>query len=176
MVFREPGGLGVWFDLCLLFKGGVWGELTHVTSSETKKRSATFVYPNAAPFASMAALLFRGAMVDCALGVMGGGTADLGLIGVEPTVTEYWSYPLSSMPGFFLSGIMKTLAVLGDWSVANSLVMWISVVLKPGFSIRTGTVRDGLRKARSRFRLAKISRPARTYIQNEIKIQHLVFY
>ena len=32
------------------------GELTHVTSKETKKRSATLVYPNAALFASMAAL------------------------------------------------------------------------------------------------------------------------
>ena len=32
------------------------GELTHVTSKETKKRRATLVYPNAALFASMAAL------------------------------------------------------------------------------------------------------------------------
>ena len=54
--------------------------------------------------------------------------------------------------------------MLGEGSVANSLVMWISVVLKlvKGFSIRTGTGRDGLLKARSCLRLAKISRPART--------------
>ena len=59
---------------------------------------------------------------------------------------------------------MKRLDMLGDGSVANSLVMWISVVLKlvKGFSIRTGTGRDGLLKARSCLRLAKISRPART--------------
>ena len=59
--------------------------------------------------------------------------------------------------------------------VANSLVMWISVVLKlvKGFSICTGTGRVGLLKARSWLRLAKISRPASTYIQNEIKMQHL---
>ena len=72
----------------------------------------------------------------------------------------------------------KRLDTLGDWSVANSLVTWISVVLKlvKGFSIRTGTGRDGLLKARSCLRLAKISRPARMYITNEIKIQHLVFH
>ena len=72
----------------------------------------------------------------------------------------------------------KRLDTLGDWSVANSLVTWISVVLKlvKGFSIRTGTGREGLVKARSCLRLAKISRPARMYIQNEIRIQHLVLY
>ena len=82
------------------------------------------------------------------------------------------------MSGFFLSGIEKRLDVLGDWRVANSLVIWISVVLKlvKGFSIPTGTGRDGLLKARSCLRLVKISRPARTYIQNEIKIQHLNSY
>ena len=62
-----------------------------MTSNEIKKRSATFVYPNAALFASIAALLFRCAMVECALGGMGGGASDLGLIGAEPIVTEYWS-------------------------------------------------------------------------------------
>lgn len=41
-------------------KGGrcMEGELTHVTSIETKKRRATLVYPYAALFASTAALLF----------------------------------------------------------------------------------------------------------------------
>ena len=61
-----------------------------MTSKETKKRSATLVYPNAALFASMAALWLFWAMVDWTLGVMGG-TSDLGLRGVEPIVTEYWS-------------------------------------------------------------------------------------
>ena len=65
-------------------------ELTHVTSKETKKSSATLVYPNAALFASMAALWLFWAMVDWTLGVMGG-TSDLGLRGAEPIVTEYWS-------------------------------------------------------------------------------------
>ena len=71
----------------------------------------------------------------------------------------------------------KRSGAVGELRVANSLVMWISVVLElvKGFSIRTGTGRDGLLKARSWLRLAKISRPARTYIQNEIKIQHLGF-
>ena len=62
-----------------------------MTSNETKKRSATFVYPNAALFASIAALLFRCAMVEWALGVMGGRASDLGVNGAEPIVTEYWS-------------------------------------------------------------------------------------
>ena len=71
--------------------GNGWGH-THVTSKETKKRSATFVYPNAALFASMAALLFRCASVECVLGVMGGrGASNLGLSGAEAMVTEYWS-------------------------------------------------------------------------------------
>lgn len=61
-----------------------------MTSNETKKRDATFVYPNAALFASMAALLFRCAVVDWALGVMGGRVSDLGgFNGAEPIVTEY---------------------------------------------------------------------------------------
>ena len=81
---REPGGL-----LGARVKGGA-RELTHVTSNETKKRSATFVYPYAALFASTAALLFRCAIVECALGVMGGGASDFGLIGTESIVTEYW--------------------------------------------------------------------------------------
>ena len=66
-------------------------ELTHVTSKETKKRSATLVYPNAALLASMAARLFCAAMVECTLGVVGGGASDLGLSGADPIVTEYWS-------------------------------------------------------------------------------------
>lgn len=61
-----------------------------MTSNETKKRSATFVYPNAALFASIAALLFRCVIVDCALGVMGGRASDPGPIGAEAIVTEYW--------------------------------------------------------------------------------------
>lgn len=82
------------------------------------------------------------------------------------------------MLGFFLSGIEQRLDTLGECSVANSLVIWISVVLKlvKEFSIRTGTGRVDLVKARSCLRLTKISRPARTYMQNEIKIQHLRFY
>lgn len=117
-------------------------------------------------------------MFECVLGVMGGGASDLGLIGAEPIVTEYCSYPFASISGCFLSGMEKRLEAVGDWSVASSLVMWISVVLKlvKGFPICTGTGPDGLLKARSCLRLAKISRPARTYIQNEIKIQHLQFY
>ena len=63
-----------------------------MTSNETKKRSATLVYPNAARFASIAARLFCCAMVECALDVVGrGGASDLGLMGVESIVTEYWS-------------------------------------------------------------------------------------
>lgn len=62
-----------------------------MTSNETKKRSASFVYPNAALFASMAAPLFRGAIVDWTLGVMVGRVSDLGLFnGADPIVTEYW--------------------------------------------------------------------------------------
>lgn len=77
--------------------------------------------------------------------------------------TEYWSYFLTSIIGFFLSGMAKRLDTLGDWSVVNSLVTWTSVVLKlvKGFSICTGRGRGGLLKARSFLRLAKISRPAR---------------
>ena len=69
------------------------GVVTHVTSNETKKRSATFVYPNAALFASIAVRLLRCAIVECNLGVVDGSTTDLGPTGAEPIATEYWSYP-----------------------------------------------------------------------------------
>ena len=61
-----------------------------MTSNETKKRSATFVYPNAALFASIAAPLFRSAMVGCAAAILlGGGTSELGRLEAGPMVTEY---------------------------------------------------------------------------------------
>lgn len=87
--FREPRALlepGSQMESCYYES-----ELTHVTSKETKKRSATLVYPNAALLASMAARLFCAAMVECTLGVVGGGASDLGLSGADPIVTEYWS-------------------------------------------------------------------------------------
>ena len=65
---------------------------THVTSSETKKSSATFVYPNAALFASIAVRLLRCAIVERDLVLMGGSTSALGPTGDEPIATEYWSY------------------------------------------------------------------------------------
>ena len=64
---------------------------THVTSNETKKRSATFVYPNAALFASIAVRLLRCAIVECDLGGTGDDTSGLGRTGAEPMATEYWS-------------------------------------------------------------------------------------
>ena len=107
---------------------------------------------------------------------MGGGSFDLRLMGTEPIFTEYWSYPLSLVSEHSRSGTKKALDAADEWSVTNSLVTWISVVLElvKGFWICTGVGRDGLLKARSCLRLAKTSRPARTYIQNEIKMQHLV--
>ena len=112
----------------------------------------------------MAARLFCCEMVECTLGAVGGGTSDLGLNGADPMVTEYWSYTLSLTSGLFLSIFIKELDTAGAFSVANSLVMWISVVLVlvKGFSICTGTGRDGLLNARNCLRLANISRPART--------------
>ena len=74
-----------------------------------------------------------------------GGTSGLGLRGVEPIVTEYWSYPLPFPSVRVLSGAMKVLDAFDKGIVANSLVMRISVVLKlvKGFSICTCTGRDG---------------------------------
>ena len=116
------------------------GGNTHVTSNETKKRSATLVYPNAALFASIAVRLLRCAMVECDLGTMGGSTSNLGPTGAEPMATEYWSYPFWFMPGCFLSGVTKALDALGESTMANSLVTETSVVLKlRDVSIRTGS-------------------------------------
>ena len=64
-----------------------------MTSNEIKKRSATFVYPNAALFASIAVRLLRCAIAECDLGVTDGSASDLGPTGAEPIATEYWSYP-----------------------------------------------------------------------------------
>ena len=66
---------------------------TQVTSKDTKNSSATWVYPHAAVFASIAALLFFIWLVDAIL-VGVGGTSNLGLRGTEWISTEYWSYPL----------------------------------------------------------------------------------
>ena len=71
--------------------GGCESLLTHVMSKDTKKRSATLVYPNAARFISIAARLVRSATVECALGAKGGGVSVFGLSGSESMVTEYWS-------------------------------------------------------------------------------------
>lgn len=68
-------------------------------------------------------------MVECALDVMGRGASKLGLTGAEPIVTEYWLNPLTLVSACFWSGIVKILDALVELSVANSLVMCISVVL-----------------------------------------------
>ena len=111
-----------------------------MTSNETKKRSATLVYPNAALFASIAVRLLHCAMVECDLGIMGGSTSNLGPTGAEPMAREYWSYPFWFMSGCFLSGMTKALDALGESTTANSLVTETSVVLKlRDVSIRTGS-------------------------------------
>ena len=61
-------------------------ERTQVTSKDTKKSNATFVYPQAAVFASIAALLFFGTPL---VGV--GGTSNRGLRGALWISTVYWS-------------------------------------------------------------------------------------
>ena len=58
--------------------------LTHVTSKETKKSRATFVYPHAALLASMAARFLR----PCA-DIMLGGNDGLPPAGGEAMLTEY---------------------------------------------------------------------------------------
>ena len=60
-------------------------EGTQVMRREQKKSSATFVYPHAAAFASIAAC-FRRFCID---GV--GGPSNLGLMGADAMVTVYWS-------------------------------------------------------------------------------------
>lgn len=63
-------------------------ELTQVTRREMKNSSATFVYPHAAVFASMAALFVRCWMIVARAGAICGAWK-LGLIGDDPIVTEY---------------------------------------------------------------------------------------
>ena len=62
--------------------------VTQVTRSEMKKSKATFVYPHAAAFASIAALLFLCCVVVPFL-LSVGGTSNRGLNGVESIVTVY---------------------------------------------------------------------------------------
>ena len=121
-------------------RSGGKGFSTHVTSNEIKKRSATFVYPNAALFASITVRLLRCAIAECDLGVTGGSTSDLAPTGAEPIATEYWSYPFRFLSGCSLSGMKKPLDTLGEWTLANSLVTETSVVLKLcGVSMCTGS-------------------------------------